>query len=47
VDDILGIREVAWVVDEVEALSGDSLSFTRVSICANLSRTDDTVACDK
>lgn len=47
VDDVLGAREVASAVDELEATSGNSLSFTRVSICANLSSADDTLASDK
>ena len=47
VDDVLGTREVDSAVDVLEAPSGNSLSFIRVSIYANLSSADDTLASDK
>ena len=43
-DDVLGAREVDSAVDEIELPSGNNLSLTRISICANLSSADDTLA---
>jgi hypothetical protein len=48
VDDVLGTKEVGSTVDVLEAPSGgNSLSFTRVSICASLSSADETLASDR
>ena len=47
VDDVLGTSEVDSAVDVLETPSGNSLSFTKVSICANLSSADDTLPSDK
>jgi hypothetical protein len=46
-DDVLGAREVHSAVDALEPPSCNSLSLTRVSICANLSRADDTLVSDR
>jgi hypothetical protein len=45
-DDVLGAREVDSAVDVVPP-SGNSLSLTKVSICANLSSADDTLVSDR